>query len=158
MGPYSTLTDEGKWAAYYAERTALQFRHDEFFPRDDGGNGKELLHFARCYRFSKCRNADVLEETLDSPSFCAECKKHVAVGGEYLADYPDHIKANWRSLLKQDSSLCSVYNEGFTAQRPPFMRMHCTESYAADCHESGTPEGEYTELRDHIKKGFKTPF
>ena len=152
IGPYSTPADEDKWSAYYAERTALQFRHDQFFPQDDDGNGEELPHFARCYRWSNCRNADVLEETLDSPTLCAKCKKHVASRGEYLARYPDHVKASWCSLLKQDPSLESVYNNGFTAQRPPFMRMHCTESYATDCHESGTPEGEYTGLREHIQK------
>jgi hypothetical protein len=31
-GPLLHATDEGKWAAYFAERTALQFHHDEFFP------------------------------------------------------------------------------------------------------------------------------
>ena len=33
----------------------------------------------------------------------------------------------------------------------PLMRPHCLESYATDCHSSGTTKGQYTDFLERIR-------
>ena len=105
--PFKSPENEELWAAYYAERAALEFRHEHFWEPD----GKELR---RVY---------------PSP----------------VVEVPAAVKAAWAAVVAQDAVLL----DGTTL--PP-MRPHASESYADDCHSSGTPKGEYTDFRTRIRE------
>lgn len=105
--PFKSPENEELWAAYYAERAALEFRHEHFWEPD----GKEL------------------RKVYPSP----------------VVEVPAAVDAAWAAVVVQDAVLL----DGTTL--PP-MRPHALESYAAGCHSSGTPKGEYTDYRTRIRE------
>lgn len=65
------------------------------------------------------------------------------------------MKEAWTKQLENDIVFRSVYSESFS-DSPPKMRPHCLESYAKECHESGTTKGQYDgfleQMRESVRK------
>jgi len=171
LPPYADSTNEDLWAPYYAERSALEFRHKHFFFPDDGDDGdddgdekkentnagKALPTYKSCHGWGpKCKGGATLAEvgTLVEgeegqlwgvPNRCSGCKG-VAKSSIYhgCVETTDEVKEAWAKLVADDEILKAVYDEeSGLATCPPLMKPPCRESYATDCHHSGTERGEY---------------
>ena len=147
--PYVQPDDNDKWLQYYAERSALEFRHSHYF----GPDGKEPKKFQRCYGYGQeCRYAKIVRGEDGEPDRCSGCKK-VSKDSDlkYIVETTDEVNRAWSKLVSEDECLRAVYGDKFS-ERPPLMGPHCTESYATDCHPSGTAKGEYDDFIDRIRE------
>mmetsp|Transcript_371 Transcript_371/g.869 ORF Transcript_371/g.869 Transcript_371/m.869 type:complete len:424 (-) Transcript_371:170-1441(-) len=150
LPPFAQTDNNDEWLQYYAERSALEFRHSHYF----GPNGKEPKKFQKCYGYGQeCRNADIVRGEDGEPDRCSGCNK-VSVKNsklKYIVETTDDVNKAWSKLVSDDECLRAVYGDKFSA-RPPLMGPHCTESYATDCHPSGTAKGEYDDFIDRIRE------
>jgi len=143
--PYSSGNNNEKWGKYYAERALLEFRHTHFW--DD--KGEELACFKQCCGWSSnCREAEVEVSEKDGLKRCSCCKglKKENAARTNFVEPTDTLKQAWTAELAKDP----VLSDG-AGVALPLMRQHCLESYATDCHSSGTTKGQYTDFIERIR-------
>jgi hypothetical protein len=63
---------------------------------------------------------------------------------------PEQIMQAWTQAVASDEGLQATYTED-NPQLPP-MQPHCHESYAADCHESGTTKGQFEDFTERLRE------
>ena len=136
--PYDLEAPDALWAAYYVERAALEFREANFFD----GDGNEPRSFPQCYSFQKC------SKTPSVPGSAGEPGKKCGVCGKARGNYvqlPAALRRAWTETVASDEGLPD------DLQLPP-MQPHCRESYASDCHESGTTKGQYQDFAGTLRE------
>ena len=156
VAPYSETANNDLWSNYYAERSALEFRHEYFFVKknasddDDEDNKKPLPKYERCYGWRKpeCKKGDLVD------GVCPGCQGVPQSSPFYGKVQPtEETKQAWTKLLAEDEILQQVYgNKEETKTAPPLMKPHCTESYAEDCHVSGSEYGEFDDFSTRIRE------
>jgi hypothetical protein len=177
LAPYSDSNDNEKWSKYYAERSALEFRHENFFvPEDDEEeeeedtankkkknkkdpyklkSGKALPAYKQCYGWGKkCEDGIVVEGKDGQPDRCSGCNgipKDSKLSG--CVETTEEVNQAWSKLVANDEILKIIYDsQSGLSCRPPAMKPHSLESYADDCHVSGTEHGEYEDFLDRIRE------
>ena len=178
LPPYQEVANEDQWAAYYAERTALDFRHEHFLYRkededgDEGDDskksdakkgkskkkyGEEIDTYPLCFCLSKPSLTEPPEPERDPP-LCSKCGR---VPDEEEGRWIEFVKpteelnTRWAELVDKDPVMKQVYGDTVYATHVPKMRPHCHESYAESCHSSGTTLGQYEDFRGHIQNRIK---
>ena len=169
LAPYSNSNDNDMWSKYYAERSALEFRHENFFvpedkeDGDDAANnkkkklksGKALPAYKRCYGWGKkCENGSMVEGGDGQPARCSGCNglpKNSEMNG--YVETTEEVNQAWARLVANDEILKIIYDsQSGLSCRPPAMKPHSLESYADMCHDSGTEHGEYEDFLSRIRE------
>lgn len=173
LAPYSNSNNNDMWSKYYAERSALEFRHENFFvpedeDEDDGDktkkksksdkklkSGTALPAYKRCYGWgNKCKDGDMVEGGDGQPARCSGCNG-VSKDSKFYGyvETTEEVNQAWSKLVANDEILKIIYDsQSELSSRPPAMKPHSLESYADDCHESGTEHGEYEDFLSRIRE------
>lgn len=169
--PYYKPSDDDQWAAYYAERSALEFRRVNFWygcpdPRDEVDDDEDHPNYGEeppkiktcdCVKYRRRGDQDppppVIAKSADCPfEKCSKCLKVRDDKLSAFVDTPKEVDEKWASLVANDKVLHQVYAATEFETKVPYMRPHCSESYAEDCHYSGRTKCQYDECIDGMKE------
>lgn len=106
-------------------------------------NGTKETCGKRCYNIAaECRKAQLIKN--EQLLVCAFC----GLGRSYNILILDSHKQHWQDTVAQKPFL-AMYVPRLPRNLPP----HCADSYAADCHPSGTPHGEFLDFVHRLRLG-----